>query len=77
VSNDINKLSVINPKINELDGVPLEALARLITFSKKDGIGVEAFKGSYVVSTSYLSSVEDRVMQELRNRKSYNKKIFR
>ncbi len=66
-------MSTINPKIDDLGGVPLEALHRLIIFSKNNKLHTKKYNKVSDIALNYLKSFEKDVNLMIEKRKE----IFR
>ena len=69
-------MSKINPRIESLKGVPLEALQRLIRFSKDNDIIIEKYENAFNIVLDYLSSVEKKVNQIIEERREIRKRLL-
>ena len=68
ILNKLLILSTVNPSIKDLQGVPLEALSRLIAYNKKQKLSFGKFQNAFRIGTDYLKTVEDDVVKRVKER---------
>ena len=74
ILNKILSLSIVKPDINSLQGVPQEALYRLIQFSKEKDISIKKYDASFKKALDYLSTIENGLKILIEERKNIHKK---
>ena len=73
ILNNVVSIYIAKPDINNLKGVPLDALHRLILINKKVGFSIKKFDHAFKPSIDYLSFIENDV-NDIWNKKKENQK---
>lgn len=73
ILNKLNFLSIANPSINDLRGVPLDALARLVAYNKKHKLALGDFENAFQAGINYLVKIENDVVRRVKERSEIRK----
>lgn len=77
ILNKVIAMRAIKPDINDLKGVPLEALQRLIALSKENSLSIKKDGINSIAVNDYLSSIEKGVIDISNKRKEAQKNILK
>jgi hypothetical protein len=77
ILNKMIAMSAVKPDIDNLKGVPLEALYRLSNYNKNNDLSIRKYDSAFKTALDYLSTIEDDVNSIIKERKDIHKKPFK
>ncbi len=76
ILNKIVAMSAIKPDIGRLQGAPLEAIQRLLLYTKNNDLSIKKYDSAFMTAIRYLSSIEQEIKGTLDKRKEARKSPF-
>jgi hypothetical protein len=76
ILNDLSVLIISNPEIERLKGTPLNAVYRLIQYSKMNELSLKNNSNAFKNGIDYLNKIENDVDNEMQKRKNLRKQFI-